>query len=83
MSGSIQVERFLLGALLYVTLAMRAGALDPRMAIGRYGYDVWQTGQGLPQAPVMSITQTPDGYQRLGNTGSDSGNAKFIRMPPH
>jgi hypothetical protein len=53
MSGAIQVARFLLGALLCVTLAVRAGALDPRKAISQYGYEVWQTGQGLPQGMVM------------------------------
>jgi hypothetical protein len=62
MSGAIQVARFLLGALLRVTFAVRADALDPRKAISRYDYDVCQTGQGLPQAPVMSIAQTPDDY---------------------
>jgi hypothetical protein len=44
MSGAIQVAPSLLGALLCVTLAVRAGAYDPRTAILRYGYDVWQTG---------------------------------------
>jgi len=29
---------------------VRAGAIDLRKAIRRYGYDVWQTGQGLPLA---------------------------------
>ncbi len=47
MSGAIQVARFLLCALLYVTLAARADALDPRKASSRYGYDMWQTGQVL------------------------------------
>jgi hypothetical protein len=50
MSGAIQVARFLLGALLCVTLAVRAGALDPRTAIRRYGYDVWRKGAGLQMA---------------------------------
>jgi len=62
MSGVIQVARFLLGALLCVTLAVRAGALDLRKEISQCGYEVWQTGQGLPQETVMSIVQTPDSY---------------------
>lgn len=66
MSGAIQVARFLPDDLLRVTLAVRAGALDQRKAISRYDYDVGQTGQGLPQATVMSIAQTPDGYLWLG-----------------
>jgi hypothetical protein len=62
MSGVIQVARFLLGALLCVTLAVRDGALDPRKAISQYGYELWRTGQGLPRGTVISIAQTPDSY---------------------
>ena len=53
-------------AILCAAGGIRIFALDPHKAISQYGYDVWQTGQGLPQGTVMSIAQTPDGYLWLG-----------------
>ena len=42
--------------------APAAHALEPNQTFGMYGYDVWGVKQGLPQANVTSIAQTPDGY---------------------
>jgi hypothetical protein len=45
-----------------------SGAIQvARFLLGdRYDYDVGQTRQVLPQAPVTSIAQTPDGHLWLG-----------------
>ncbi|HEU0006473.1 MAG TPA: two-component regulator propeller domain-containing protein [Terriglobia bacterium] len=48
--------------LLLVLGAPAAQALEPSQTFGMYGYDVWHVKQGLPQANVASIAQTPDGY---------------------
>jgi ligand-binding sensor domain-containing protein/signal transduction histidine kinase len=39
-----------------------------------FTFQSWQKEQGLPQAPVRSLAQTPDGYLWLG---SDDGLARF------
>jgi ligand-binding sensor domain-containing protein/signal transduction histidine kinase len=39
-----------------------------------FGFQSWQKEQGLPQTPVRSLAQTPDGYLWLGG---DDGLARF------
>jgi signal transduction histidine kinase/ligand-binding sensor domain-containing protein/DNA-binding response OmpR family regulator len=39
-----------------------SAALDPRTLISQYASDHWRTRDGLPQASVGAIAQTPDGY---------------------
>ena len=47
---------------MFVLGARPAYALESNQTFGMYGYDVWHVKQGLPQANVASIAQTPDGY---------------------
>lgn len=61
-------------ALLALGPARTASALDPARAIGQYGRDAWTTVQGLPQASVLAIAQTTDGYLWLG---TNAGLARF------
>jgi diguanylate cyclase (GGDEF)-like protein len=42
--------------------ALAALALDPHRLLTQYVHDTWTTNEGLPQASVNAITQTPDGY---------------------
>ncbi len=55
-----------------MVVACLASAMTPAWALGaektltQYVYDVWQTGQGLPQNSVQAIVQTRDGYLWLG-----------------
>ena len=49
-------------------------ALDRGKSITQYGYDVWQSEEGLPQNSVQAITQTRDGYLWLG---TQEGLARF------
>jgi diguanylate cyclase (GGDEF)-like protein len=53
-------------ALLLFAASSPGMALDPAKAITQYMHDVWQTDDGLPQATVTAIAQTPDGYLWLG-----------------
>lgn len=39
-----------------------AGALDPRKQIRQYVHDAWGVEDGLPQASILDIQQTRDGY---------------------
>lgn len=39
---------------------------NPFPAVTQYKHDVWLPGDGLPQASVNAIAQTPDGYLWLG-----------------
>lgn len=41
-------------------------ALDPAMSPGRYVLERWTIDDGLPQAAVTAIAQTPDGYLWVG-----------------
>jgi ligand-binding sensor domain-containing protein/signal transduction histidine kinase len=47
--------------LLFLT-ARCATALDPRYPLQHYGYQSWQTDDGLPQNTVHAVLQTHDGY---------------------
>jgi signal transduction histidine kinase/CheY-like chemotaxis protein/ligand-binding sensor domain-containing protein len=40
----------------------RVLALNPQTLISQYAADHWRTADGLPQASVMAIAQTTDGY---------------------
>ena len=39
-----------------------ADALDPHYPLQHYGYQSWQTDDGLPQNTVHAVLQTQDGY---------------------
>jgi ligand-binding sensor domain-containing protein/signal transduction histidine kinase len=41
---------------------IRAVALDPRYSLRHYGYQAWQTDEGLPQNTVHAVLQTRDGF---------------------
>ncbi len=58
-------------------LALRQVALanlDPHLAITQYTQDVWGTESGLPQATILGIAQTADGYLWLA---SEEGLVRF------
>ena len=40
----------------------KAAALDPHYPLPHYGYQAWQTDDGLPQNTVHAVLQTLDGY---------------------
>ena len=40
----------------------KAIALDPHYSLSHYGYQSWQTDDGLPQNTVHAVLQTHDGY---------------------
>src|SRR5579875_3052180 len=41
---------------------LRVSALDPRYPPRHYGYQAWQTDDGLPQNTVHAVLQTRDGF---------------------
>ena len=49
-------------------------SLDPGSPLAAYGFDLWQTEQGLPENSVDAITQTRDGYLWVG---TQEGLARF------
>src|SRR5258708_21808134 len=51
-----------------------AQALDPSRTLTRYGHDVWQREQGLPNNTVRAILQTREGYIWLA---TEEGLARF------
>ncbi len=59
-------------ALLLLSAAPSAPALDPRRALSQYGHDVFR--EGLPQVSVHALAQTPDGYLWAG---TQQGLARF------
>jgi len=69
------IARILLISLLILTPAKRASAsLDPDRPISQYIHQSWQTQDGLPQASVVAIAQTPNGYLWLG---TEEGLARY------
>ncbi len=65
----------LLPAIVAFLLASRSVlALDQARTLDQFSYQTWQTGSGLPQNTVHSITQTGDGYLWLATEG---GLARF------
>lgn len=49
-------------AVLIILTSLSAVALDPRYPMRHYGYQSWQTDDGLPQNTVHAVLQTRDGY---------------------
>jgi diguanylate cyclase (GGDEF)-like protein len=49
-------------------------ALDPQKTMAQYAHEVWNTKAGLPEADVMAILQTRDGYLWIG---TEEGLARF------
>ncbi|MBV9183382.1 MAG: hypothetical protein JO356_18935, partial [Acidobacteria bacterium] len=55
-------------------LGYPAHALDPHKTLAQYVHEVWSTKNGLPEADVMAILQTRDGYLWVG---TEEGLARF------
>jgi len=53
-------------AALHLFCYAQASALDPNKSLRQYAHFTWQADQGLPGNRVLAITQTADGYLRLG-----------------
>jgi diguanylate cyclase (GGDEF)-like protein len=51
-----------------------ANALDRHKSIAQYAHEIWSTKNGLPEADVMAILQTKDGYLWVG---TEEGLARF------
>src|SRR5580698_7812069 len=49
-------------------------ALDPHQSLRHYGYQSWQTENGLPQNTVHAVLQTRDGYVWLA---TEAGLVRF------
>lgn len=49
-------------------------ALDPNLAVTQYLHRSWQSGDGLPQNAIRTLTQTTDGYIWVG---TQEGLARF------
>lgn len=60
--------------LVTIAAATPAASLDPHKTITQYAHEVWTTKNGLPEADVMAILQTRDGYVWVG---SEEGLARF------
>ena len=52
----------------------RASALNPALDMTQYAHTAWTIREGFLSSPVLSITQTPDGYLWLG---TESGLLRF------
>ncbi|MCB1056102.1 MAG: hypothetical protein KDD11_11420, partial [Acidobacteria bacterium] len=50
---------------LLLALPVSAPALDPDRAVTQYLLETWNAADGLPGDPVLSISQTSQGYLRL------------------
>src|SRR4029077_237182 len=61
-------------AFLLLLICGHALALDPSSQPSQYVLDNWQIPEGLPQASVLSIARTPDGYLWVG---TQEGLARF------
>jgi ligand-binding sensor domain-containing protein/signal transduction histidine kinase len=57
-----------LGSALFCT-AISSLALDPHQSVRHYGYQSWQTDNGLPQNTVHAVLQTRDGFIWLATEG--------------
>src|ERR1041385_3538773 len=51
-----------------------AYAVDPQKNIAQYAHEIWNAKRGLPEADVMAILQTRDGYLWVG---TEEGVARF------
>jgi ligand-binding sensor domain-containing protein/signal transduction histidine kinase len=60
---------FVCAALVCVFYDEAALALDRNRPLARYGHDVWQREQGLPNNTIHVIVQTRDGYIWLATDG--------------
>lgn len=60
------LTRFICLAALHLCCVAHARALDPEKSLRQYAHTTWQADTGLPGNRVLAITQTPDGYLRLG-----------------
>ena len=61
-------------AMLLLTAAGRAPALNPALQPTQYVLDNWQIPDGLPQSSAQALARTPDGYLWIG---TQEGLARF------
>lgn len=47
---------------LMTAISLTASALDPHTPLQHYGYQAWQTDDGLPQNTIHAVLQARDGY---------------------
>src|SRR6266496_1569866 len=66
--------RILYTCIVSFTLGRDAHSLDPQKSVAQYAHDIWNTRNGLPEADVMAILQTHDGYLWVG---TEEGLARF------
>jgi diguanylate cyclase (GGDEF)-like protein len=60
-------------AVLVFTVSL-AYAVDPQKNIAQYAHEIWNAKRGLPEADVMAVLQTRDGYLWVG---TEEGLARF------
>jgi diguanylate cyclase (GGDEF)-like protein len=58
----------------FVSARNNAYALDPQKSVVQYVHEVWNPKSGLPEADVMAILQSRDGYLWVG---TEEGLARF------
>jgi ligand-binding sensor domain-containing protein len=68
-AGCLLLTPFVCAALVCVFYDEAALALDRNRPLARYGHDVWQREQGLPNNTIHVIVQTRDGYIWLATDG--------------
>ena len=65
-SQRLATIRAIIFALLLLNSAALAGAATLDMGLGQYAHRSWTIGEGVIDAPIHSIAQTPDGYLWFG-----------------
>lgn len=63
-----RVGKAALLAILLISAAGRIAALDPAQRISEYGHTTWRIQDGFFGGTLSSITQTTDGYLRIGTS---------------
>ncbi|HVU33762.1 MAG TPA: two-component regulator propeller domain-containing protein [Opitutaceae bacterium] len=81
----IRLRRWIAASTLLGLAAIRAPALDPRLAVTQYAHDTWQLKDGLPASAVECLAQTPDGYLWLGTPAGlvRFDGVRFTDQPTH
>ena len=63
------IHRHFWCAALFLLATLPVAALDPHYPLQHYGFQAWQTDDGLPQNTVHAVLQTRDGYLWIGTEG--------------
>ncbi|HLP46857.1 MAG TPA: two-component regulator propeller domain-containing protein [Candidatus Kapabacteria bacterium] len=63
-----ETQKQLCAFILILLFTWTIEALDPDQPVSQYLIDKWDTGRGLPDNSVTSISQTPDGYLWLATS---------------